>query len=87
MYRGKKVVKHIDELGRIKLPAEIISNLNIKPGDYLEFFILEDNIAAKKYLPACAFCGKTGDVVKQKGTFTCHECIGRKNTPDQPASG
>ena len=75
MFKGKRVVRRVDELGRIRLPAEIINALNIKSGDYLEFFPKEDSITAQKYLPTCVFCGQFENVIKYNNTFVCKACI------------
>ena len=45
------VVRRIDDLGRIVIPKEIRKTLRIKDGEYLQFFLENDNIVLQKYSP------------------------------------
>ena len=49
------VVRKVDELGRVVLPAEVRKCLEINEKDPLEFFVDGDRIILKKYQPGCIF--------------------------------
>jgi transcriptional pleiotropic regulator of transition state genes len=69
------IVRKIDELGRIVLPIEIRSTMDIKNKDGVEIFTEDNKIILKKYEPACVFCGNAGDVTYYKGKLICKGCI------------
>ena len=43
------IVRRIDDLGRVVIPREIRKTLNIREGDPLELYTVEDGICFKKY--------------------------------------
>ena len=45
------VVRKLDELGRIVIPKEIRTSLDIKTDDYLQIVIDNDSLIIKKYSP------------------------------------
>ena len=47
------MVRRMDDLGRIVLPAEIRQNMGLEPKDALEIFTDEGRIVLQKYQPAC----------------------------------
>ena len=69
------VVRKVDELGRIVLPAEIRQSLEIQVKDPLEFFVDGDRIILKKYQPGCIFCGSMEGVTSFEGKNLCAACI------------
>lgn len=69
------VVRKVDELGRIVLPAEIRQCLEIKEKDPLEFFVDGERIILKKYQPGCIFCGSMEKVTTFEGKNLCAACI------------
>lgn len=69
------VVRRIDELGRLVLPAELRKVFNIEEKDALEVYTEGDMIILKKYEPACIFCGDARDVISFKGKNICSSCI------------
>ncbi len=69
------VVRRIDELGRLVLPAELRKVFNIEEKDALEVYTEGDMIILKKYEPACIFCGDARDVISFKGKNICASCI------------
>ena len=50
------MVRKIDELGRIVIPAEIRQNMDLKVKDTVEIFTAENRIILQKYQPSCIFC-------------------------------
>lgn len=69
------IVRNIDELGRIVIPKEMRTKMDMKSGDAVEIFVDNENIILSKYVPACLFCGTGGDVVTFKGKKICRGCI------------
>ena len=61
------IVRKVDELGRIVLPSELRSTLNIKEKDPLEIFIEESKIILRKYEPSCIFTGIMDGIIEYKG--------------------
>ena len=58
------IVRRIDELGRIVLPAELRRTLDIGERETMEIFVDGSSIVLKKYSPACIFCDSGRDVVR-----------------------
>jgi len=69
------VVRRIDELGRLVLPAELRKLFDIGEKDALEVYTEGDMIILKKYEPACIFCGDARDVESFKGKNICKNCM------------
>ena len=69
------IIRHIDELGRIVIPKEIRTKLEIQDSDPLEIFTEEDRIILSKYFPACIFCGENDNVILFKGKKVCARCL------------
>ncbi len=69
------MVRKIDTLGRIALPAQLRKKLNIKAKDALEIFVEGESIILQEFRPACVFCGNVGSVSEFKGKLVCKKCI------------
>jgi len=68
------IVRKIDDLGRIVLPAETRRLFNIREGDQLAISVEDDNILIRKLEDTCTFCGNTKDVSAFKGKGICSRC-------------
>ena len=68
------VSRAIDELGRIVIPKEIRTTLDLNEGTKLEFFVEGTTITLKKQVAVCALCGKEG-VVSLGEKKLCRDCI------------
>ena len=68
------LVRRIDELGRIILPAEIRKQLDIKGRDSIEFFWYDNHLVLGKHEPVCTFCGGTDGIITFAGKNICKEC-------------
>lgn len=55
------IVRKVDELGRVVIPKELRTTLEIKEKDPLEIFVEEDKIILQKYKPNMT-CAVTGEV-------------------------
>ncbi len=70
------VMRKVDQLGRVVIPKEIRTVLDIEDNkDLLEIYVEGDKIILKKYTSGCAFCGKEGVISKFKDKFICSDCI------------
>ena len=68
------IVRRIDELGRIVLPAEMRRVFNINEKDAVEIFTKDDMIVLKKWDSACIFCGSSNDLKVFKDKNICSKC-------------
>jgi transcriptional pleiotropic regulator of transition state genes len=68
------IVRKIDDLGRIVLPAETRRLFNIREGDELSISVSGNDILIRKLEATCTFCGATEDVGSFKGKGICAPC-------------
>ena len=69
------MVRKVDELGRIVLPAEIRQSMDINVRDALEIFTDEGRIILQKYEPSCVFCTKVDNITLYKNKRICADCL------------
>ncbi|MBQ8140756.1 MAG: AbrB/MazE/SpoVT family DNA-binding domain-containing protein [Clostridia bacterium] len=69
------IVRKVDELGRIVLPKEIRTVMDINEKDAIEIFTTSDQIILQKYHPACVFCNNADNVIYFSGKRVCASCI------------
>ena len=69
------MVRRVDELGRIVLPAEIRQSMDIQVKDAVEIFTDENRIILQKYHPGCIFCKNVDNVVYFQDKRICAECL------------
>ncbi len=69
------MVRKIDELGRIVIPAEIRQNMDLQVKDTMEIFTDENRIILQKYHPACLFCSNADDIVFFEEKRICRACL------------
>ncbi|HHC08148.1 MAG TPA: AbrB/MazE/SpoVT family DNA-binding domain-containing protein [Actinobacteria bacterium] len=68
------IVRKIDDLGRIVVPAETRRLLNIREGDELAISVEGDGIVLRKLEASCVFCDSTEQVAAFKGRGVCAAC-------------
>ena len=68
------IVRKIDDLGRIVLPAETRRLFNIREGDELSIAVSGGDIVIRKLEDTCTFCGSQDDVAGFKGKGVCSSC-------------
>lgn len=78
------IIRRIDELGRIVLPAGLRRSMDIGKAETMEIFVDGDAIVLKKYHPACIFCDSGRDISRFKGKTVCGKCLRQLKTA--PAS-
>lgn len=69
------IVRRLDNLGRIVIPAELRRTLDIAEKDALEIYVDGEQIVLKKYERACIFCGEARNIQNYKGKSICKECL------------
>lgn len=72
--KKKVILRRLDQLGRIVIPKDIRSKFEINEKDPLEIFVERNEIILKKYVPSCAFCNNTRNLVEFKSKLVCEEC-------------
>jgi transcriptional pleiotropic regulator of transition state genes len=68
------IMRKIDDLGRIVIPAETRRLFNIREGDELEISVENNAIVLRKLEATCVFCGSTDDVEEFLGRGICGVC-------------
>lgn len=69
------MVRKVDELGRLVLPAEIRQSMDIQVRDAVEIFTDGDRIILQKYQPSCIFCSNVDDLVFFGNKRICASCL------------
>ena len=69
--------RRIDDLGRIVVPKELRTTLDIQVGDPLEILVEGDKIVLQKYQPACTFCNGTDNIVYFQEKRICAACLAK----------
>ena len=69
------IVRNIDELGRLVIPKEMRTTLDIKCNDPVEIFVEGEKIILTKYAPDCLFCGSRSNLTLFKGKKICADCL------------
>ena len=67
--------RHIDQLGRIVIPADLRRALGIREGDHLEFQADRDKLVLRKVEPGCAICGGRDELMTVRERNVCLGCV------------
>jgi transcriptional pleiotropic regulator of transition state genes len=68
------IVRKVDDLGRIVIPAETRRLFNIREGDELSISVGGNDILIRKLEATCTFCGSTESVSPFRGRGVCANC-------------
>ena len=70
------IVRRIDQLGRVVIPKETRTILNIESGDSLEIYTNNDTIVLRKYEKSCIFCGNDDEstLTNYNDKLICKSC-------------
>lgn len=69
------IIRKVDDLGRVVLPAELRRSLEIKEQDEVEIFVEGNQIILQKFSPCCVFCGGNERLASYYGKNLCKDCI------------
>lgn len=68
------IVRNMDALGRIVIPAELRKTLGLHIKDAIEIYVQDDTIILKKHLSSCVLCGSETDIMELNGKNVCKAC-------------
>ena len=68
------MVRKIDDLGRVVVPAETRRLFNIHEGDELAISVENGGIVLRKLEDSCVFCDSMDELENFKGRGVCVEC-------------
>jgi transcriptional pleiotropic regulator of transition state genes len=72
--KASGIVRKLDPLGRIVIPAEIRKVLGINDGDSLEIAKVDNEIVVRKYSKGCIFCRSDEGISEFRDSLVCDEC-------------
>ena len=76
MLKSLGIVRKVDSLGRIVIPKELRTTMNIVEDEtVLEISSDGEKIVLSKYNPGCHCCGNMGNLVEVMGLKICNECL------------
>jgi len=58
------IIRRIDDLGRVVIPKEIRRTLNIKDGDPLEIYVIDNMICYKKYVSEGDYINTINNIIE-----------------------
>ncbi len=70
-----KIVKHIDRLGRFKLPSQWLKQNGINPNSYVKLTRGKARIVIEPGIRKCIFCHSTENIHVFKDEFFCDNCM------------
>jgi len=68
------VVRKIDKLGRIVIPAEFRKTLGIELKEYVEIMLEGSFVKVCKHENGCIFCGEKTTISMYRDKLICEEC-------------
>ena len=71
------IVRKLDQLGRIVIPKELRTTLDLNETDPIEIFVEGNDIILRKYQPACIFCNDATDIIQFGGKNICKNCLAK----------
>lgn len=69
------IVRRVDSLGRIVLPAEMRRTMGIENDEELEIYVEGSAIILKRFSPSCAFCDSSRNLSVFHGKNVCASCL------------
>lgn len=68
------ITRKVDNLGRIVLPKEYRTILQIKEGSILNIKIEDNVLLINKAKNSCVFCNSTNSLIDFESQFICNDC-------------
>ena len=69
------VIRRIDQLGRVVVPAELRRALGLRQGDLIETRIENGRVVMIKVRPECAVCGSAANLIDMHAKHVCDDCV------------
>lgn len=60
------LIRRLDKVGRVAIPAPIRQALNISEGSMVEFGVQGSTVTLTRYSPVCFICGDDHDVARYR---------------------
>ena len=80
MLKSLGIVRKVDSLGRIVIPKELRTTMNIVEDEtVLEISSDGEKIVLSKYNPGCHCCGNMENRKEYKGIKICKKCLNELN--------
>ncbi len=70
-----KILRQIDELGRVCIPKDVRLELGIECGDKIAISTEGNKIILTSPMKRCIFCGSKYELVDYNDKLVCSECI------------
>lgn len=74
------ITRKVDELGRIVIPMDIRTKLNINPKDSIDICQEGNSIILKKTDESCILCGNRINLIRYNNNLICKNCIKNINS-------
>jgi transcriptional pleiotropic regulator of transition state genes len=69
------MTRHVDDLGRIVIPAELRRTMGLKDGHKIDISVEDERIILTPRQDACVFCGSKADLKEFRGRQVCASCV------------
>ena len=80
MLKSLGIVRKVDSLGRIVIPKELRTTMNIVEDEtVLEISSDGEKIVLSKYVQGCHCCGNMENIKEYKGIKICKKCLDELN--------
>jgi transcriptional pleiotropic regulator of transition state genes len=67
--------RHLDALGRIVIPAELRKLVGLQPGDFVDLYVVDNEIVLRRVTPHCVLCGFIEHLVARRDKWICEPCL------------
>lgn len=75
--KDSKIIKNIDELGRLGIPKHMRQALGVDDGEPLELTLDGDTLLLRKAQSECVFCQSTAALILFKDKNVCTSCVAK----------
>ena len=75
-----KVVRKLDEIGRIMIPPDYRRRLNWSPNTDITIVFEDGKLLLQTVQPLCLMCGNNShDLLQHNGKYICNDCLNELN--------
>ncbi|MCL2855763.1 MAG: AbrB/MazE/SpoVT family DNA-binding domain-containing protein [Defluviitaleaceae bacterium] len=67
-------IRKMDELGRVVIPKEMRTALDLCEGDSIIISLEGNRVALEKHSPTCQLCDSSDEVQQKNKAFLCKTC-------------
>ena len=68
------IVRSVDQLGRVVIPKELRTRLNMNETDPVEIFVEDNRVILQRFSPGCIFCGNYYNLTEVNNKNICDKC-------------